>query len=118
MELEALRELLREELQGAGLGEAVPLGRRWQGGTLVLRPADPALQAKEIPIDSFFRKVVSLRDRLRVIEQKVNAQAELGDVVKLEVQQAITRAYGSLTSFNVLFADSGDHFVGSGGAQG
>jgi hypothetical protein len=87
---------------------------RWRGGTLVLRPGTSGLQEKSWPIETFFHKIVMLRNRLRTLEQHVNA-AELPDDVKLKLQGYITGCYGSLTSFNVLFADESDQFKGSGG---
>jgi hypothetical protein len=97
------------------LQETVPLGNKWTGGMMILRPGDPSLQSKEIPIETFFHKIVMLRDRLRVMEQKVNA-SKLTDEEKVDIQQYITRIYGSLTTFNVLFADKEDQFVGDKGA--
>lgn len=91
--------------------EIVPIGKKWQGGKLILEPGDKNYQGKEIPIDVFFHKVVMTRDRLRVLEQRVNA-SNLTDEEKVSIQQYITRIYGSLTSFNVLFADKKDHFIG------
>ena len=92
--------------------EIVTIADKWKGGKLVLVPGRPELQSKEMPIDTFFHKIVMLRDRLRVMEQKVNASKGLDDEEKVALQQYITRVYGSLTSFNVLFSDSDDHFVG------
>jgi len=93
----------------------VSLGDRWKGGKLILEPGRTDLQSKEMPIDAFFHKIVMLRDRLRVMEQKVNASKGLNDEEKVAIQQYITRIYGSLTSFNVLFADNEDQFVGERG---
>ncbi len=103
---EAIREALREDAAD------VPLAAKWEGGTAVLKPRDPMLQAKEIPLDHLFHKVVMIRDRLRVLEQKVNAHTKLTDAEKVELQGYVTRCYGSLTTFNVLFRDERDRFVG------
>src|SRR6476646_1431187 len=86
-----------------GNSEVVKLGDRWQGGTLIIQPADKSLKPKELPVDDFFHKIVMLRDRLRVMEQQINAHKKLTDEEKVNLQQYITRIYGSLTSFNVLF---------------
>lgn len=105
-----LRRVIREE---AGLTPVTPAAK-WRGGTLVLRPAAPGLQEKSWPIETFFHKIVMLRNRLRTLEQQVNASA-LPDDVKIRLQGYVSGCYGSLTSFNVLFADEADQFKGSGG---
>jgi hypothetical protein len=105
-----LRRIIREE---AGVTAAVP-AEKWRGGSLVLRPSAPALQEKSWPIETFFHKVVMLRNRLRTLEQHLNA-SDLPDDVKVKLQSYITGCYGSLTSFNVLFAEEEDQFRGSGG---
>lgn len=100
-----------------GVTEKVPLGDRWVGGTMVLQPADKTQKPKEIPIDDFFHKIVMLRDRLRVLEQNVNSNKKLSDEDKVNMQQYITRCYGSLTTFNVLFRNKEHWFVGEKGAK-
>ena len=94
------------------LNEIVPLGDKWQGGTMLLQPANSELKPKEIPIEAFFHKIVMLRDRLRVLEQNINSHAVLTDEEKLNLQQYITRIYGSLTTFNILFSEKEHFFVG------
>jgi hypothetical protein len=95
------------------LQEEVPLGDRWQGGTMILKPANPSLASKEIPMEAFFHKIVMLRDRLRVLEQNINSNERLTDEEKINLQQYITRIYGSLTTFNILFAEKEHYFVGA-----
>ena len=90
----------------------VPIGDKWKGGSMILKPGDPGLAEKEVPIDTFFHKIVMVRDRLRVMEQKINGHSGLSDADKVELQQYITRIYGSLTTFNVLFKNQSDQFVG------
>lgn len=92
--------------------EVVPLGDKWVGGTLLLQPADKTLKPKEIPIEDFFHKIVMLRDRLRVLEQNINSSKNLSDEEKVNIQQYITRCYGSLTTFNVLFKNKEQWFIG------
>jgi hypothetical protein len=105
-----LRRILRQEL---GLTAVVPADK-WRGGELILRPGKPGLQEKKWPIDSFFHKIVMIRNRLRTLEQQVNA-ADLPDDAKVRLQSYISGCYGTLTSFNVLFAHEEDQFKGSGG---
>ena len=102
-----IRRIIREE---TGLTPVAP-AEKWRGGELVLRPGKPGVQEKSWPIESFFNKVVMLRNRLRTLEQQVNA-SDLPDDQKLKIQGYITGCYGSLTSFNVLFANDDDRFVG------
>jgi len=97
----------------AGLSEIIPLGEKWLGGTMSLQPANLELKPKEIPVEAFFHKIVMLRDRLRVLEQSINSHKVLSDEEKVHIQQYITRVYGSLTTFNVLFADKEHYFVGA-----
>jgi DNA-directed RNA polymerase subunit RPC12/RpoP len=103
---------LRALLEGAGALSPTPIATRWEGGTIVLRPGRPGLQEKEVPIDALFRKIVMVRDRLRVLEQQINAHEKLSDAEKLSLHQYITRCYGSLTTFNTLFDAREDWFVG------
>jgi hypothetical protein len=105
-----LRRIIREE---AGITAAVP-AQKWRGGTLVLRPGAEGQQEKSWPIETFFHKIVMVRNRLRTLEQQVNA-SELADDVKVKLQSYVSGCYGSLTSFNALFADEADQFKGSGG---
>ena len=107
-----IRRIIREE---TGLTPVAP-AEKWRGGELVLRPGKPGVQEKSWPIESFFNKVVMLRNRLRTLEQQVNA-SDLPDDQKLKIQAYITGCYGSLTSFNVLFANDDDRFVGASGGD-
>lgn len=104
-----IRYVLDEQ---AALQEVVPLGEKWIGGNMLLQPANLSLKPKEIPIEIFFHKIVMLRDRLRVMEQNINSHPGLSDEEKVNMQQYITRIYGSLTSFNILFSETKHHFIG------
>lgn len=96
------------------ISEVVELGNRWSGGTLIIKPGSDDLQSKEVPIETFFHKIVMVRDRLRVMEQQINAHKVLTDEQKVDLQQYITRIYGSLTTFNILFKYTSDQFKGEG----
>lgn len=95
----------------ADVTEVVPIADKWKGGKLILEPGQAGVQGKEVPIDTFFHKIIMLRDRLRVMEQKINA-SKLEELEKIELQQYITRIYGTLTTFNVIFKSNTDYFVG------
>ncbi|NOK19318.1 hypothetical protein [Corallococcus carmarthensis] len=120
VDLEGLN-MTREELmdifrEASGLTDP-PLAGKWEGGTVRLVPGNPELQAKDLPIDNLFHKVTMVRDRIRVLEQKLNAHPKLSEAEKAEMQGYITRVYGSLTSFNLLFKEKGDQFVGAKGDE-
>ena len=108
----SLKEILQ---RWSDTSQITPIADRWKKGTLILRPADSNLADKEISIDTFFHKIVMVRDRLRVMEQKINSSKTLEDADKIDLQQYITRIYGSLTTFNVLFKLKSDSFVGQKG---
>lgn len=109
-EIEEVITMVMDKYQG--IIHTVELAEKWKNGLLVMQPADTNLQSKEITIDTFFHKIVMLRDRLRVLEQNINSHAKLDEEDKIHLQQYITRAYGSLTTFNVLFANKEDYFKG------
>ena len=105
----AMVEIRQEELP------QVEMLDRWQGGELIIKSSSPDLEPKKIPLEAFFHKFVMIRDRLRVMEQQINAHKGLADSEKVQLQQYITRIYGSLTTFNILFKNKADHFVGQKG---
>lgn len=107
----AIREALIATSERAPL---IPLGGKWMGGTLIIEPSDRSLQTKEIPVETFFHKIIMVREKLRVLEQNINNHPKLDDEDRVNMQQYITRCYGSLTTFNVLFAYKEDQFKGSG----
>ncbi len=104
----ALRDCLEEE----GIVGETHLGQKWTGGAVLMQPANPDLKPKEVPVEVFFKKIVMVRDRLRVLEAKINGNSSLSESDKVDIQQYITRCYGSLTTFNVLFKDKADYFTG------
>ncbi len=112
---EVEKSLLKILRLWGGITEKVPIGERWTGGKMLLQPADKSQKPKEIPIEDFFHKVVMLRDRLRVLEQNINSNKKLSDEDKVNIQQYITRCYGSLTTFNVLFKNKEQWFIGEKG---
>ena len=114
---EVEKSLLKILRMWGGIGEPVPLGDKWKGGTMLLQPMDKALKPKEIPAELFFHKIVMLRDNLRVLEQNINSHKVLSDEDKVNLQQYITRIYGTLTTFNVLFRNKEQQFVGQKGAK-
>lgn len=105
---QSLTKILQKWLDAT---EVVPLADRWKGGKMILTPGRDGLASKEIPIETFFHKIVMMRDRLRVMEQKVNA-SKLDDEAKVDIQQYISRCYGSMTTFNILFKDTEQQFSG------
>jgi hypothetical protein len=111
-----IQEIINNTVNALGFEKpdaVVPeLGVRWHGGKAVLHPADPALQTKEVPLETFFHKIVMVRNQLRVLELKINAHEKLSDGEKIEMQQYITRCYGSLTTFNLLFKNKEGQFGG------
>lgn len=118
IDVDAIAKVMTSILDKYGmLQEVVPLGDKWTGGKLIMQPGNSSLQPKEIPIETFFHKIVMLRDRLRVLEQNINSNARLTDEEKVDLQQYITRVYGSLTTFNILFQDKNQYFVGAGSSK-
>lgn len=111
---QALENILERRLHEM---QIVPMSNKWNNGRLILKPADNSLQPKEVPIETFFHKIVMVRDRLRLIEQKINAHKGLTDEEKIDMQQYVTAIYGSLTTFNVLFRETHHQFKGMGGKE-
>ncbi len=111
---QALNNILDQRLHEM---QMVPIGQRWKQGTMILKPGDPTLASKEVPIETFFHKIVMVRDRLRVMEQKINANKVMADDEKVDLQQYITAIYGSLTTFNVLFKETHHQFKGMSGKE-
>lgn len=109
--VESTVQSLGVERPGTAVSE---LGLRWNKGKMVLHPADPTLQTKDVPMEIFFHKIVGVRNQLRVLEQKINAHTVLTDGEKVEMQQYISRCYGSLTTFNILFKNKEDQFSSKG----
>ena len=109
---QAEKSLIKILKAWSDISEVVELGDKWEDGTLILQPSDPDLKSKEIPIETFFHKIVMVRDRIRVMEQRINASKNLSDEEKVNLQQYLTRIYGSLTTFNVLFKRKSDQFTG------
>ena len=115
MDLRAVKAVLREALREEMAMGRFEIARKFEGGTLELKPADANLKSREIPVEVFFDKITSVREKLRVLEQKLNNCDALSHTERAEFQLYITRAYGSLTTFNILFADDDDKFVGQKG---
>lgn len=113
VDIDMLKEMLREVLREEGLTGVTRMAEKWDGGEVVLKPGKPGLQEKAVPIDVFFHKIVMIRNQLRVLEQNINASDKLSDSDKVNLQQYVTRCYGSLTTFNVLFSEKKDMFTGS-----
>jgi hypothetical protein len=111
---QALSNILDQRLHDM---QIVPLATRWRRGTMILKPGDTTLQSKEVPIETFFHKIVMVRDRLRVMEQKINAHKVMEEDEKIDLQQYITSIYGSLTTFNVLFKETHHQFKGASGKE-
>ncbi len=114
MDRHTLKSILAEVLDEALNVSDVPMATRFKGGKVIVQPANAELQAKEIEIDVLFRKVVAIRDKLRVLEQKINGTDNLDAAEKVQIQQYITACYGTMTTFNFLFRDRDDGFAGQG----
>ena len=107
---QVLRSVVKAEESVSG-----EIGDRWLGGTVVLKPGRAGTQEKSIPIETFFKKLTAVREKLRVLEQRINSHPKLDEADRAQLQDYLTRCYGSLTTFNVLFADPAERFVGTGG---
>lgn len=113
IDISQFEEIINYTLEKYGIQqENIPLGEKYINGKLIITPNNPDLQNKEIPIETFFHKIVMVRDRLRVLEQNINSHKKLNDEEKVDLQQYITRCYGSLTTFNFLFKEKEHYFVG------
>lgn len=111
LDMPAVEKALKRVLKDmSDISQPVAMAAKWKGGNVEIKPGNPEMQSKEVPIDTFYHKIVMVRDRLRVLEQNINSHDKLDDQDKVHLQQYITRAYGSLTTFNVLFAEKEDHF--------
>jgi hypothetical protein len=116
--IDDLKYIVREALAEMKETPLIPLAEKWEGGEIIIKPGKPGLQDKVLPIDDFFHKIVMIRDRLRVLEQNINSHPKLDDSDKIALQQYITRIYGSLTSFNILFKEEDDRFIGQSRKRG
>jgi len=118
-EIDRLKQAVREVLLDYGwLDSEVEMGKRWLGGTLRLIPGQEGTQSKDVPLEAFFKKIIGVRERLRVLEQKINNHPSLSPEEKLDLEGYVTRCYGSLTTFNVLFATKASQFTSAGGVSG
>ncbi|HXX68606.1 MAG TPA: hypothetical protein VEK07_15570 [Polyangiaceae bacterium] len=117
MDAEEFRKVLSDVIRNELGVTEVELAGKWEGGEMILKPGKAGLQDKRIPLEALFHKIVMIRDKLRVLEQKINGNPKLGDDDKVQLQQYVTACYGSLTTFNVLFADRDDQFVGQKGDE-
>jgi hypothetical protein len=117
MDSQELRDFIRDVIEEEFGPKPIEIGPRWAGGTLILKPANDS-QAKDIPLDIFWKKIISMRENLRVLEQKINTHPTLSQEDKVSLQSYVTKSYGTLTSFNILFKDDKHKFVGSGTGSG
>lgn len=117
MDLKQITRAVMNALEEEGRIGSIEMAHRWAGGSLIMEPGDTGTQGKEVPLETFFKKIVSVRNQLRVLEQKINGLEQLDNHEKIELQQYITKAYGTLTTFNVLFQDRKDYFVGASSSR-